>query len=325
MAYFAAEKQKDWRACLPGLMFERNSLHNFLEHDRYGATNSGRDNFSIVEGVINHTEANIIHGRPLIRCNYANGGADQVTYNTQVAGGADSGISTNGCFLNFCGTSAFQTKSNYALVTPTQVTLFIFFPDLTAMPAVGAVLTQAVSTASGTVVAVSNFYNYVEVMDLNTGVWDITNVVTDSGLTMVPAAPIPNHIVHASQIEGNADMFQNGAGIWAVIRGYTLAWVQGDDAGVGYNGDITDCTSLTWNDDIAAYVAANYHDIAEEGGASTVDVYVNPDNVVAHAMEVAGDNSGNTPELILVYMRADEPLVYAESSKQGVYPGIQRA
>ena len=106
-----------------------------------------------------------------------------------------------------------------------------------------------------------------------------------------------------------------------MIRGYTPAFVQGDDSGAGYNGDIADCTPLTWNDDVRALVAANYHGMADY---TTLDVPVNPDNVIAHAMQAAGDNSGHTPELILVYVRADEPLVYAASSEQGVSQEIQR-
>jgi len=305
---------------MPTLMFGRHSLHNYIEHDRYGAANQGRNYWSIVEGVINGTLANIIHGCPLIRCSFAGGGADTVTYNTYVTGGAGAGTSTAGCFLNFCGVSAFQTKDNAAFNT--QRSLLIAFPDLTTVPANGSVLTQAVTTASGTVIASSAVYNYVIVRDANpAAVWNTVNVVTDGGLAMVPANPIPRGLIYATDIEGNADMFQAGAGIWAVIRGYTPAFVQGDNAGTGWNGDIADCSPLTWNDDIIALVLASYHDVAEAPTPGTTDVPVNPDNVIAHAMGAAGDNTGHTPELILVYMRADEPLVYAESNNQGCNPG----
>jgi hypothetical protein len=120
--------------------------------------------------------------------------------------------------------------------------------------------------------------------------------------------------------EANADSRVDDSAIWAVIRGYTPAFVQGDDSGTGYNGDIADCTQLTYNDNVIALVAANYHDTADLG---TVSVYVNPDNVYAIAMQAAGDNSGNLRELILVYARYDEPTVYVTSSTQGVDPSIQ--
>jgi len=318
MSYFSAEMQKDWRAAMPGLMFGRHSLHNYIEHDRYGATNTGRNYFSIVEGVINGTLGAIAHGLPLIRCNFAGGGADTVTYNTYVAGGAGSGTSTAGCFLNFCGVSALQTKDNYAGCTAPIRNLIIMFPDISTVPVLGSVMTQAVTGATGIVIGTSAQYNWVIVRDLGTGLpWNTANVVTNGGGAMVPAAPIPNALVWGSQVEGNADSFQAGAGIWAVIRGYAIAFCQGDVAGAGYNGAIADCTPLTWNSLIIALVAANYHSLADH---TTIDVWVNPDNVIAHSMGVAGANTPHFPELVLVYMRADEPLVYAEVGCQGQYP-----
>jgi len=320
MGYFASEMQKDWRAALPGLLFDRHFLLNNIEVDGYTRA-VGTDYISEVEAVLNNTKANIVHGCPLIRCKWSGGGAASVVYNTYVAGGAGSGISTDGCFLNFCGISAFQTKDNAFGQTHRQI--MIAFPSLTAAPANGAILTQAVSLASGEVIASSTVYNYVIVRDLNTGTWTQgANAVTDSGLTMIPAAPVPRGLIYASYIESNADMYQAGAGIWAVIRGYTPAFVQGDDAGVGFNGDVADCTPLSWNDDVIALVAANYHALADLD--VSIEVPVNPDNVIAHAMQVADDNSAHLPEIIIVYVRADEPLVYAESNKQGVDPTIQR-
>lgn len=323
---FASEMQKNWRAALPGLMFGRYYLRNFVESDRYGAANAGHDFWSIVEGVVNNTGADIIHGCPMIRCKMSGNGADEVVYNTMVTTGADSGTSTDGCFLNFAGISAFQTKDEAALNQQRQI--FLHFPDLTTAPAAGAVITQATSLATGIVIASSIVYNYVLVLDTSaTGVvWDVANTCADSGTTMVPPAPIPRNIIYGTldangNFEGNGDSFQDGAGIWVIVRGYALGFVQGDDGGTGYNGDIADCTPLTWNDDIVALVCAA-HQVAVDEAGGTVDVYVNADNVIAHAMQAAGDNTGHTPEIILMYVRAEEPLVFASSACQGVDPSI---
>lgn len=327
---FATEMHKNWRAALPALMFGRFNLRNFVETDRYGVANVGHDSWSVVEGVINNTGGDIVHGCPMIRCKMSGNGADEVVYNTMVTGGADAGTSTDGCFLNFAGISAFQTKDEAALA---QRQIFLHFPDLTVAPAAGATITQAVTGATGIVIASSIVYNYVLVLDTSaTGVvWDTTNTCADSGLTMVPATPIPRNIVYGTldangNFEGNGDCYQNGAGIWVIVRGYALGFVQGDDSAAGaggYNGDIADCTALTWNDDVVALVCAA-HQVAVDAAGSTVDVYVNADNVIAHAMQAAGDNSGHTPEIILMYVRADEPLVFAASACQGVDPSIQR-
>lgn len=315
------EVQKNWRAAFPSLMFGRYKLENFIERDRYGAANAGHDYWTVVEAMWNNTGANIVHGCPIIRCSLAGGGADQGVYNTYVAGGADSGTSTDGCFLNFAGISALMTKDEAAGNTNRQ--LFLSVPDLTVIPAVGALITQAATGNTGTVLASSIVYNYIQVLDLNTGAgvaWNAT-ALTDAGATMTPAAPTVRNLVYGTldangNFEGNGDMFQDGTGMWVVVRGYTPAFIQGDDAGLGYNGDIADCTPLTWNDDVIALCAAYYQNVADVAGG-TVDILVTPDNVIAHSMQAIADNSGHTPELALIYVRAEEPLVYTLDAGQG--------
>ena len=316
-ATFAAEMQKDWRMAPPSLLFGRFLLENLIERNRYGRANMGKEYWSIVESVFNVTGANIVHACPLIRCKYSAGGAESVVYNTYTTNGADSGTSTDGCFLNFCGVSALQVDDQ-AAGNEGNRQLFLHFPDISTAPTAGSTITQAVSGATGTVIATSLVYDYVQVLDLETGTWNTTNVVADSGLTMVPAGPIPRNLVYGTLegglLHGNIDSYQDDACIWAVIRGYTPCFVQGDDSGVGYNGDIADCTALTWNDDVIALCAADYHALADLG---TVQVEVNPDNVIAFAMQAAGDNSSHEPELILIYLRADEPLNWALDTAQG--------
>ena len=324
MSYFAAEMQKNWRCAPPSLLFGRYFLENLVEKNRYGAANEGMQYWSEVEMVMNRIGAAVVAGSPLIRCNMAGGGAESVVYNTYVAGGAGSGTSTDGCFLNFCGVAALQVQDN-AAGNEGHRQLFVVFPSITTVPAVGSVLTQAVSLATGTVIASSTVFGYVQVIDRETGTWNATNVVTDSGLAMVPAAPIPRNLVYGTleggALEGNIDSNADDAGIWAVIRGYAPAFVQGDDSGLGYNGDIADCSPLTWSDNEICLSLAGFQNLADH---TTVDVYVNGDNVIAHAMQAAGDNSGHLKELILVYMRADEPLVNVTNSLQGSGPSEQR-
>lgn len=321
MAYFASEMQAHWRQAPASMMFDRYCLRNELESARYGRT-TWVDYRSILETCINNTGAALVGGCPMIRCSMAGGGAHMVTYNTYVAGGAGAGTSTAGCFLNFAGISALMTEDIMAGNMPNNRSLFILFPTMSVAPVVGTVLTQAVTGATGTVLSSSLVYGYVQIRDLLTGTWNQTNNVTNAGGALVPAICVPRGLAYATSLAGNADSNATNAGVWVVVRGYTPAFVQGDNTGTGWNGDIADCTPLTWNDNVIALVAANYHTLVDGPGnaTDTIDVLANPDNVIAHAMQAAGDNSADEPEIIMIYVRADEPLVYTENACQGVNP-----
>jgi hypothetical protein len=313
---FASEMQKNWRAAFPTLLFGEYNLKNNIESDRYGNTTASPTYWSIVEAVYNGTLANIVHGSPMIRCLYANGGASWVTYNTYTTLGAGAATSTAGIPINFGGISALMTKDEDALQQ--NRSLFLYVPSMTVVPAAGATITQAATGATGIVIASSIVYNYIIVRDLVTGTWNGT-AIADSGLTLTPAAPLVRNLVYGTldingNFEGNGDGYQAGAGIWIVVSGYSLAWCQGDEAGLGYNGAIADGTPLTWNDNEITLCAANYHDTADLGA---VEVPVNGDNIVAYAMQAAAANAANTPELCLVHVRADKPLVYANPALQG--------
>ena len=154
MSYFAAELQKNWRQAPPSLLFGRYFLENLVEKNRYGAANEGMQYWSEVEMVMNRIGAAVVAGCPLIRCTMAGGGAESVVYNTYTTIGAGSGTSTDGCFLNFCGVAALQVQDNAAGNVGNRQ-LFLAFPSITTVPAVGSVITQAVTGATGTVIALS--------------------------------------------------------------------------------------------------------------------------------------------------------------------------
>jgi hypothetical protein len=189
-------------------------------------------------------------------------------YYTSSATAADRAFSLN----------VVDAGTNEVLTTATLLTLTV--PIMTTAPAVGDVLTQAVSNATLTVTATTP----TTITGTITGTWDTTNAFTsdDAGATMDPASITPSEVngvwfkkgqalIFAIQLGiAGADTLKMSIGNGRTIRtvasanadhvGFGLADIKvrwGDkDAANGLNGTIydLDMTGVMTASDITAYI-----------------------------------------------------------------------
>lgn len=260
----------------------------------------------------------VLGGQPAIRGLGANGGPNTAYLNTQCATGVDAGNEAGGNFGNDFGVFLIEYDGKMY----TQVIgklLRIWLPALATAPTVGDTITQAVSLATGTVMAVNTVENWIDVLDLGTGVnagagigaWDTINTISDALGGMLPANPIPRTMDWRTTNVANQNYDATINPLVPIgLDGLFETLVQGDLAGTGYNGAIADGTDITYNDDIAAYCAGGYHTAVGTG----------PDNIYGYAQEAAAANTNHVPEIITVHHRHTFPNIHSPAGKQGTTP-----
>lgn len=330
---------RGWRRGYGGLILGQFSVENDLMSTNAFSTEA------ILEALFNCTGdvTSTILGRPIVRGKLSGGGPGCGYLCTQVAGGADLAESTGGDTYNFAGVVAFNMIDRfreYNTAPNNQKTIFV--DSITTAPVPGDTLTQAVSLATGEVVAINGLtsaqsaalflaYNFVTFRDLGTGTWNTTNNVTsdNAGAVMAPTPIVPDIISHADTLTGNMDSDDpydlipdtTHELMLVLVEGITMAWV--DD----YNGSIADGSPLTWPDYGQHLVLASYHDVTIPGDNGTA-VYVNSDNIIAHALQA--HSGGATEEFRMVHIRPEKPLVKFTAGvattpgNQGVDPEIQQ-